>query len=323
MTPKAHPDRLAETLAHRAALLHALPSGIPEAVSRQPAQTVDARVDLQLLRFKVQRALRDRGTEAAIAALSGLDSTDFTAGTIQDGTARGLMARLEESLSLCEPLIPSPDDSDPIDHPHTEIFHGKDLRRKRDILIASGGARIRVSRKTGCLLVDRKQGIHEEHCIQFEDQTDVGCLDHFQPADGQRPRLFSPAFLKPSYLHQGPIEDRLVLEGQLGRGHRGYPCKITFIGRKEEPGIRMSVWILNQHRNHRLRIRFAGLQDPAYISHHGTPGFELVHARGRTFLAATLVRACGRLQAGDDFVSTPAAQVIGPIEHQFGLGLHI
>lgn len=323
MTPKAHPDRLAETLAHRAALLQSVPAVNHGTSVEQPAHTIDARVDLHLLRFKVQRALRERGTEAAIAALSGLESTDLSAGTIQDGTARGLMARLEESLSLCEPLIPNPDESKPVDHPHTEIFHGKDLRRKRDILVASNGARIRMSRKTGCLLVDRKQGIHEEHCIQFEDQNDVGCLDHFQAADGQRPRLFSPAFLKPSYLHQGPIEDRLVLEGQLGRGRGGYPCKITFIGRKDEPGIRMSVWILNQHHNHRLRIRFAGLQDPAYISHHGTPGFELVHTGGKTFLAATLVRACGRLRTGNDFVSTPAAQVIGPVEHQFGLGLHI
>lgn len=317
-----HPDRRAETLAQRAVLLEQS-QGTATNSNGQPAPgVVDARVDLHLLRYRALRALRERGTDAAMAAIAGLDSPDLAAGTVQDGTARGLMVRLEEVLSLCKPC-PAVDDwaRQAADDPHTVTTLGKELRRKRDILIASDGARIRVSRRSGCLLVDRRHGIHEEHCIQFEDQADVGCLDGFRPDGNQRPRLFSPAFLQPAYLHQGPVEDRLILEGQLGRGKRGHPCRVTLVGRKDEAGVRMKVWILNRHVDHRLRIRFVGLRDASYVSHRGTPGFEQVHARGRTFLAATLVRACGRLRVGDDYLSTPAAQVLEPIEHSFGLGV--
>ena len=284
----------------------------------------DARAPLHLMRFETIRALRERGTEAAAAAMADLRSPDLDAGTIQDGTARGLMARLEEIQSLCKPPNESLDwTQQATEDPHTRVYNGKDLRRQRDILVASGGARMRVSRKTGCLLVDRKRGIHEENCIQFEDQADAGCLDGFRPRDNERPRLFSPAFLRPAYLHQGPIEDRLILEGQLGRGAAGHPCRVTLVGRKDESGVRLSVWVLNRHLNHRLRIRFLGLRDRSYVSHRGTPGFELVHARGKTFLAATLVRACGRLRVGDGFQATPDAQLLAPIEHHFGLGLSL
>lgn len=325
MTHSAHPDRRAETLAQRVSMSDQTAGAVaPGSGFGLGARAADARVDLHLLRFRVHRALRERGTDAAMAAMAGLDSPDFRAGTVQDGTARGLMARLEETLSLCEPAGSTDTWArEAADDPHTVTFHGKDLRRKRDILVASDGARIRVSRRSGCLLVDRRQGIHEEHCIQFEDQTDVGCLDGFRAVDGERPRLFSPAFLRPTYLHQGRIEDRLVLEGQLGRGRRGHPCRITLVGRKDETGVRMNVWILNRHTDHRLRIRFVGLREPSYVSHGGTPGFVTVHHRGRTFLAATLVRACGRLRVGDEYVPTPAAQMLGTVEHQFGLGVGI
>ncbi|MEE2887679.1 MAG: hypothetical protein VX951_09655 [Planctomycetota bacterium] len=324
MTATAHPDRQAETLAQRAALLEQAKSADANSNGQSPSNPGDARVDLQLLRYRALRALRERGTDAAMAAIAGLDSADFTAGTVQDGTARGLMVRLEEVLSLCTPRPPTDDwVRQAGDDPHTVITTGKELRRKRDILVASDGARVRISRRSGCLLVDRRRGIHEEHCIQFEDQADVGCLDDFRPDDKQRPRLYSPAFLLPTYLHQGPIEDRLVLEGQLGRGQKGHPCKITLVGRKDEAGIRMTVWVLNRHLDHRLRIRFVGLSDGSYVSHRGTPGFEHVHAGGRTFLAATLLRACGRLRVGNDYLPTPAAQLLKPIEHSFGLGVVI
>ncbi len=324
MTEAANPDRRATTLAERAVLLTQEPAIRAATARRRPGIATDARADLHLLRHRTQRAVRDGGNEAAMALLADLDSDDLLAGTIQDGTARGLMARLEEAISLCDPQPAAAPSVDEIaDDPHTVTFSAKDLRRKRDILVASGGARIRFSRRAGCHLIDRRLGIHEEHCIQFEDRSDGGCLDGFEPIATERARLFSPAFLRPAYLHQGKLEDRLVLAGQLGRGRQGHPCRVTLVGRKNETGIRMSVWILNRHGDHRLRIRFVGLQQADYVSHRGTPGFERVHVHGRTFLAATLLRACGRLRVGDDYIATPAAQLLGPIEHEFGLGIEV
>lgn len=322
MTDARHPDRLATTLADRAALLG---QSTPIAARRPDS---DARVDLHLLRFAADRALAERGTAEARAWLEGLDTQDLRAGSIQDGTARGLMARLEEAISLCRPIADTEastaagdaENHDPLD---AQVFTGKELRRKRDILIASKGVRIRFSRKGGIHLIDRERDLNELNCIQFEGQADAGCLDSFAAPADTRPRLFSPGFLSPEQLVHGRTEDRLVLAGRLGRGRNGFPCRLTLIGRKDEPGIRMIVRIENHRIDHRLRIRFVGLRDATFVSHRGTPGFCTVQHKGRTFLGATLVRACGRLRVGDNFVATPGAQVQGTIEHTFGLGLEV
>ena len=321
---RPHPDRAAATLAQRERLLaqvsHRQDSSTEDWQMPGPAAG-DARVDVHLLRHAADRAVREHDSAAARAWLEGLDTPDILEGTVQDGTARGLCARYEEAISLC----PTPPSSDTDEDPDTkaQVFTDKELRRKRDILVASGGARIRFSRRRGILLVDRQRDIHEEDCIQFEDRSDAGCLDGFEPAPNERPRLFSPAFLKPASLRQGPVEDRLELLGRLGRGARGFPCRITLVGHKAETGIRMTVWIDNRHPDHRLRIRFRGLRDPAYITHRGTPGFTTVREKGRSFVAATLVRACGRLRVGERMIATPGAQLLQPIEHVFGLGVPV
>ena len=121
------------------------------------------------------------------------------------------MAALEEAISLCSPEEPPAE----LDSDTDKVFTGKSLQRKRDILVASAGARVRYRRKTGILFVDRDSGIHSDDCIRFEDRTDRGDLDHFTPENGERPRLFSPAFLNPVLLRQGKSRDVLVQEGRL------------------------------------------------------------------------------------------------------------
>ena len=121
-------------------------------------------------------------------------------------------------------------------------------------------------------------------------------------------------------LRQGKSRDVLVQEGRLGRGKNGFPCRLTTEGRKDEKCIRLTVAIENLCRDHRLRIRFLGFPDPTYIEHQCMPVWETVHEKGAGFLAASLVRACGQLQVGNDLIAAPAAQCMSWIEHRFTLG---
>ena len=308
-----HPDRRATTLAVREAA-----SEGPHA--RPGAGSDDARVDLKLLLHQARRGIEERGTDAARRRFAEIDTPDLLAGTIQDGAARGVMVALEEVLSLCSGTAGQRPEERPVDDDGT-VFEGRDLRRKKDILVASAGSRIRWSRKAGVLLVDRAHDVHAEDFIRFEDRRDLGDLDGFVPDTTERPRLFSPAFLKPVQLIQGPSFDRLELRGRLGRRSDGFPCRVDFIGDKEEPTVRMVVRVTNQQDDHRLRIRFLGCRNAAAVPSEGTPGYSEVLAHSRWFLAATLVRACGQLRIGsEDFVATPSAQVHGEIRHEFRLG---
>jgi hypothetical protein len=321
MSLAPHPDRLAKNLAHRKLLLE---QGVPKAVVLPGPGSADARMDLKLLAHSTRQAIDERWSAEAEARLAGLSTPDLWAGTVQDGTARGFKVALEEALSLCAPAPPADLDVDVDADVDADILEGKDLARRRDILVASGGARIRFGRKTGVLFVDRKREIHQEDCIRFEDQPDLGSLDGFLPKPGQRPRLFSPAFLKPTRLLQSRTRDELQLTGRLGRRHHGYACALRFVGHKHEPGIRLTVTIDNQHQDHRLRIRFLGFPQPEYLGLSTDsptfPPWEKVHAQGRTFVAATLVRACGRLEVGDDCVMVPEAQCLCRITHEFAIG---
>ncbi|MEY2979843.1 MAG: hypothetical protein RL562_70 [Planctomycetota bacterium] len=308
-----HPDRSARTLAVRA-------TPGPGPFAAPGPGSADARVDLKLLLHEARVALAERGTEAARRRFADIDAPHLLAGTIQDGTARGVMAALEEVLSLCSGT-PGLRPEDRVADEEAQVFEGRELRRKKDILVASAGSRIRWSRKGGVLLVDREHGIHAEDCIRFEDRRDLGDLDGFVPDTAERPRLFSPAFLGAARLTQGPTFDRLELVGRLGRRADGFPCRVDFIGDKQESQVRMVVRIVNRHDDHRLRVRFLGCRNPAAVPSAGTPGYSEVLAHSRWFLAATLVRACGRLQTGDGgTVATPAAQVHGELRHEFRLG---
>jgi len=315
-----HPDRLAQTLAQRSALA---PQAENEPHDPPGPGSADARVDLKLLAFATVEALAERGTPAARARLADLEGAHLWAGTIQDGTARGFMVALEEAISLCAPPPEQPvdqgtDTQDVLDG--AAVFEGKQLRRKKDLLVAAGGARVRFSRQGGILFVDRDADVHTDNCVCFEDRTDAGTLDGFEPLENERPRIFLPGFLTPMRFEQNRKRDALLLQGRLGRGARGYPCRIQLEGRKDEHHVRMSVAIENRHCGHRLRIRFRGLADSVPIGSRGTPGWERVESAGHRFLAATLVRSCGQLVVGDKTVAVPGAQCLGWIRHEFTLG---
>lgn len=306
----SHSDRNARTLAQRD----------PTASASEASPSGDARVDLQLLWFEADRALATRGTAAARAWLADYQTPDLRAGTIQDGAARGMMARLEEAISLCKPAPDS--DAQPADDADYESapIIGKDLRRRREILVASAGTRIRFSRKGGIHIIDRERDVNVETCVWFDDHPDVGCLDEFVPQPDIKARVFSPAFLKPTALVQSKALDHLRLEGRLGRGSAGFPCILDLTGAKNEPGVRIRVRIENRHRNHRLRIRFRGLAQTDLLTARGTPGMRDVEHRSGGFRTATLLRACGKLRVDERWIETPGAQSIGWIEHTFGLG---
>lgn len=308
----AHLDRLATTLADRA-------PGPAEPAPTFPEPRGDARVDLALLTYRARRALAERGTAAARARFATVHSQDLLAGTVQDGTARGVMVALEETIALCGGAEPVPPELVP-DEDDAARFEGRDLRRKKDILVASAGARIRWSRRGGVLFVDRAHDVHAEDCIRFEDRRDLGDLDGFVPDPAERPRIFSPAFLKPVLLVQGKRRDRLVLDGRLGRTAHGFPCRIEWIGNRDEDFVRMVVFVRNVHDDHRLRIRFLGCRNVDAIDSDGTPAFSTVRTGSRWFVAATLVRACGRLRVGDRDVAVPAAQCHGTHRHELRLG---
>lgn len=311
------PDRLATTLAQRAVL----PAEAFAGPFQPPAPgSADARTDLKLLAFEAVQALTQRGTPEAEARLTELTGPDLWAGTVQDGTARGFMAALEEAISLCGAPPPEPPPPAPEQIALGDVLAARDLRRGRDLLVASGGARIRFTRKRGILLVDRAHDVNVENAICFEDRADRGTLDGFEPVEGERARLFYPGFLKAVHWEHNEVRDLLLLEGRLGRGAGGFPCRMRIEGRPELSRVQMSVAIENRHPDHRLRIRFVGLPDDTLVASRGTPGWESVLHHGRRFLAATLVRACGRLRVGEDEIAVPGAQGLGWIEHRFWLG---
>ena len=127
MSLAPHPDRLATNLAHRKNLLE---QGISKDVFLPTAGSADARMDLKLLAHRTQRALEERWAAEAEARLAGLSTPDLSAGTVQDGTARGLKVALEEALSLCAPTAPDPRaevDANADAELGADIIEGKDL----------------------------------------------------------------------------------------------------------------------------------------------------------------------------------------------------
>jgi len=316
------PDRSAKTLA---TLPETSPGDAAVHDGLPPAGAADARIDLKLMQDRLRRALAERGTAAARERIAGLDRPDLVAGTVQDGVARGLLVPMEEALDLC---APSRSHFDPEPHPEDQEFGPEHLsgnRRRRgrtrggDFLVASAGARVRFSRKGGVLFVHRDDDRHLSDFLRFEDRRDVGTLDGFEPVHDERARLFSPAFLQPTSHVQARSHQLLRLEGRLGRGRGGFDTWLEFEGRPDETFVRLRVGVHNEHVDHRLRIRFLGLPRDA-IAHLCTDVVEEVCTPNRRFTAATLVRACGRLDLGDGTViSVPGAQCIGWIEHEFHL----
>src|SRR5690606_18522885 len=209
----------------------------------------------KLLLHRARTAVAERPDPDGAAALRRIASPDLLAGTVQDGTARGVMVVLEEAISLCgvplgrsEPPWVEPSNAE---HEHA-VTDGRALRRRKDLLVASGGARIRWSRRGGVLFVDRAVDVHADACRRLEDRSERGDLDGFVPDLDERPRLFSPAFLRPRRYVEGSDYQRLELEGRLGRGPRGYPARIVFEGRRSDAFVTLGVAIRNDHDDHRL-----------------------------------------------------------------------
>ena len=311
----SHPDRAAATLANvpaiaaaRAGRTFALPGGGAR----------DARIDLKLLLWRAQAAAaRSAAARTHLQHLLSDTRPDLQAGTVQDGVARGFAVALEEAVALA-PALPAPPPP-PDDPTRVEVVTGKELRKRKDLLVASAGPRIRFSRKEGVLFVDRDRDVHSTNCLRFEARAELGTLDGFVGREDERPRLFSAQFLQAKRFVTGAGYSELQLAGRLGRRATGFPCRVTFTGRDGEPRLRLRIAIDNAHRDHRLRVRFLGIPDELLV-HECTDVRERVASDSGGFVAFTLVRACGVLLVDDERVAVPAAQLPTTVEHTFWLG---
>ncbi|MBX3462923.1 MAG: hypothetical protein KF830_07115 [Planctomycetes bacterium] len=311
----SHPDRAAATLANvddQRAVRGAGPFPPPG------DGAADCRIDLKLLLWRAHAAAaRSPRARQRLLALDLGQRPDLVAGTVRDGTARGLMAALEEVVALAPAAAEAVPPDDPL---HTQEFRGRELRRKKDLLVASGGPRLRFSRREGLLYVDRDGGQHSSNCLRFEARRDLGTLDAFGADPAERPRLFSAQFLQPQRYLQTAGATELQLAGRLGRGPIGWPCELTVLGRADEPTLRLVLRVDNQLAGWRLRARFLGLP-PAAIAHACMPVVEAVQSDAGGFVAVTLVRSCTTLLVDGRPEPVPAAACRGWIEHEFRLGL--
>ncbi len=307
---KSHPDRHAATLVQ-------LVDGPTTAAHRAPGPGArDCRIDQKLLLWRACRAsARSDAARAHLDRWPQNEHPDLWAGTVRDGVARGFSAALEEAISLAA----DEDGPDPfVIPPAAQVTTGKDLRRRRDVLIASGGSRCRFARKTGLLFVDREGGVQSANCLRFEARRDLGSLDDFEPDAAERPRLFSAQFLQPELLAETPDATLLRLVGRLGRGPVGWRCAVSVLGRRIDDAVRLRIELLDGEAGWRLRARFLGLPSDA-VTHHCTDvREEVVGAQGR-FLAFTLLRACGVLHVDGQPVAVPDAARPWPLVHDFEL----
>ncbi len=313
-----HPDRRAATLAN-------LPSAAAPGTNAGPwsppgAGSADCRIDLKLLQWRAIAAIaRSERARAHLGALTPQAHPDLWAGTVQDGAARGFAARLEECIALAEPPAATAAITRPTADVPPRITTGKELRKRKDLLVKSGGSRIRFSRKEGLLFVDRDADQHSTNCLWFDARRDLGTLDGFVGDTTERPRLFSAQFLQPREYEESDAGQRLVLAGRLGRGPIGWNCTVTLAGHADADAVVLTIAIDNQLPDWRLRARFLGLP-LAQIVHECTPVYEVVANDAGGFVACTLVRACTRLALGGEKLEVPAAACRGRIEHRFRLG---
>lgn len=322
--PKAHPDRAAATLAQLDATAARRPTG-PFALPG--AGAADARIDLKLLQWRARSAMQhSAAARAHLAPFAAEQHPDLWAGTVQDGVARGFAVRLEEAIALAgDERPPAPANASAAAPTAAEIAAGarvttgKDLRKRKDVLIASGGARARFTRKEGLLFVDRADAVHAKNCLAFEARADVGTLDGFAGRADERARLFSAQFLQPQRLVESPAATELELAGRLGRGPIGWPCRLRLRGDPAHDALQLVVRIDHRLPGWRLRARFLGLPGDAIV-HECTPVREVVQNDAGGFVAFTLVRAATELLVDDARVPTPGAACLGPIEHTFWLG---
>ncbi len=309
----SHPDRAAATLANLAAsAVHG-----PAEFARPGPDAADCRIDLKLLQWRALAAAATcKASRAHLAAWNEETHPDLWAGTVQDGTARGFAVRLEEAIALAPPPPPSRAVSD-LDNAKTTT--GRDLRKRKDLLVASGGARVRFTRKEGLLFVDRNEELHSSNCLRFEARSDRGSLDQFVAAADERPRLYSAQFLQAQRYTEAAAARELVLAGRLGRGPLGWNCQVTITAWADEPTVHLTITIDNRLVGWRLRARFLGLPSDA-ITHDCTPVRDVVQNDAGGFVAFTLARAVGTLHVNGTPIATPAANCQGTLVHHFRLG---
>lgn len=320
--PMSHPDRAAATLVQLEAAAASRPAG---PFPPPDAGAADARIDLKLLQWRAHAAMaRSAVARAHLAPFAIERHPDLWAGTVQDGVARGFAVRLEEAIALAgDAAVPAPPPTIPPSAADiaagARVTTGKDLRKRKDVLIASAGARARFTRKEGLLFVDRAEAVHAKNCLAFEARADVGTLDAFAARADERARLFSAQFLQPQRLVESPTGTELELAGRLGRGPIGWPCRLVLRGDPANDRLQLVLRIDHRLAGWRLRARFLGVPSDA-IAHECTPVRELVQNDAGGFVAFTLVRAATQLRVDDTLVATPAAACVGPIEHVFWLG---
>jgi hypothetical protein len=310
--PRSHPDRTAATLAQ----IGRRP-GDAGASALPGAGAADCRIDLKLLQWRALRAVAASAASREHLQPFALHAhPDLWAGTVQDGVARGFAARLEEAIALAGlPVVPPlPDIGEP-----TQAVTGKDLRRRKDLLVSSGGPRLRFSRQTGVLFVDRARGVQSANCLRFEARADHGDLDGFAGAADERPRLFSAQFLRPVEFAEGRAGSRLVLRGRIGRGRIGWDVTATAVGLSAADVVHLRIAVDNRLMGWRLRARWLGIPSAA-IAHDCTPVREIVDGGPAKFVAFTLVRAVDLLRVDDHPVPAPAAACLGTLVHDFHLG---
>jgi len=310
--PMSHPDRAAATLAN-------LPDSNPTSAGfALPGDgAADCRIDGKLLQWRALLAMAaSPRSREHLLPFARERHPDLWAGTVQDGVARGFCARLEEAIALAPASPPAPSLAAVAG---AKVFAGKELRKKKDLLVASGGSRIRFSRKEGLLFVDREAGVNSGNCLRFESRCDLGTLDGFAAAADERPRLYSAQFLQPRHYVETTAGQQLSLAGRLGRGPIGWDAEVDLLGLADEPCVRLRIRIDNRQRGHRLRARFLGIPAPA-IAHECTPVCEVVANDAGGFVAFTLVRAVETLLVHGQPVPVPGASCQGTIEHTFRLG---
>lgn len=321
--PMSHPDRAAATLVQLEAAAASRPAG---PFAEPSAGAADARIDLKLLQWRALAAMAQSAAARAHLAPFAIERhPDLWAGTIQDGVARGFAVRLEEAIALALGTSAAPASAGP-SAPTAEqvaagarVTTGKELRKRKDVLIASGGARARFTRKEGLLFVDRSESVHAKNCLAFEARADVGTLDAFGARADERARLFSAQFLQAQRLVESPTGTELELAGRLGRGPIGWPCRLVLRGDPTHDALQLVVRVEHRLPGWRLRARFLGLPSIA-IAHECTPVREVVQNDAGGFVAFTLVRAATELLVDGARTATPAAACLGSIEHVFWLG---
>ncbi len=303
-------DRAAATLAN----LPAAAAAAGPATAWPGAGAADCRIDLKLLQWRALQAMAaSAASRAHLAAWPAERHPDLWAGTVQDGVARGFAARLEEAIALAPAAA---ERTLPIGAP---TVVGKDLRKRKDLLVKSGGARVRFTRKEGVLFVDRDADTNSPNCLRFEDRADRGSLDAFAAVESERARIFSAQFLQPLRYTTGKDFTELELAGRLGRGKNGFSVRMWIVGRDAESTVELRIEIDNRQRDHRLRARFLGVA-PTLIAHECQDVREVVQAPSGGFVAFTLVRAIGTLLVDGAPIPVDGAQCQGPITHTFRLG---